>query len=106
MKVLLDECVPRKFKNHLPGHDCHTVPEAGFAGEKNGQLLLLAAAAGFQAFLSLDRGIEHEQNLKKHTIAIMLVRSRSSRLADLLPHVPNILATLDAIQPGQLLHVS
>jgi hypothetical protein len=53
MKVLLDECVPRKFKNSLPGHDCHTVPEAGFAGKKNGELLLLAEQAGFQVFLSI-----------------------------------------------------
>jgi hypothetical protein len=82
MKVLLDECVPRKFKNHFPNHECQTVPEAGFAGEKNGQLLSLAERAGFQVFLSLDRGIEYEQNLKKHAIAIILVHAQSSRLAD------------------------
>jgi hypothetical protein len=62
--------------------------------------------AGFQVFLSLDRGIEYEQNLKKHAIAIILVHAQSSRLADLLPRVPNILKALDSIQPGQLLHVS
>ena len=106
MKVLLDECVPRKFKNHFPNHECQTVPEAGFAGEKNGQLLSLAERAGFQVFLSLGRGIEYEQNLKKHAIAIILVHAQSSRLADLLPRVPNILKALDSIQPGQLLHVT
>jgi hypothetical protein len=47
MKVLLDECIPRKFKNALPEHECQTVPEAGFAGQKNGVLLSLAEAAGF-----------------------------------------------------------
>jgi len=45
MKLLLDECVPRKFKNHLPGHECQTVPEAGLGGKKNGELLSLAESA-------------------------------------------------------------
>jgi hypothetical protein len=40
MKLLLDECLPRKLKNHIPGHECRTVPECGWAGKKNGELLL------------------------------------------------------------------
>ena len=32
MRVLLDECIPRKLKSALPGHECQTVPEAGLAG--------------------------------------------------------------------------
>jgi hypothetical protein len=57
-RLLLDECIPRKFKNHLPGHDCLTVPDAGWAGKKNGELLSLAENAGFQVFVSLDQGTE------------------------------------------------
>jgi predicted nuclease of predicted toxin-antitoxin system len=72
MKLLLDECLPRKLKNHLPGHECHTVPEAGWAGKKNGELLLLAEKSGFQIFLTLDRGMEYEQNLKGREITIVL----------------------------------
>jgi hypothetical protein len=44
MRILLDECVPVASKRHLVslGHECQTVPEAGFAGKKNGELLALA----------------------------------------------------------------
>jgi hypothetical protein len=56
MKLLLDECLPRKFKHHLHGHECHTVPEEGWAGKKNGDLLSLAEKSGFEVFLTLDRG--------------------------------------------------
>jgi hypothetical protein len=45
MKVLLDECVPRKRKGYLVGHECHTVPEVGLAGKKNEELMLLAEEA-------------------------------------------------------------
>jgi hypothetical protein len=63
MRLLLDECLPRKLKNHLPEHECSTVPEQGWAGKKNGELLLLAEKSGFEIFLTLDRGVEYEQNL-------------------------------------------
>jgi hypothetical protein len=105
MKLLLDECVPRKFKNHLPGHECHTVPEIGLAGRKNGELLSLAEKRGFEVFLTIDRGIECEQNLQHRSIAVILIRSKSSRLDDLLPTVLETVRALGSIQPGQLLRV-
>jgi len=80
MKLLLDECVPRKLKNNLIGHECQTVPEAGLAGKKNGELLSLAQAAGFEVFVTIDRGIEYEQNLVRRDIAVIMVRAKSSAL--------------------------
>ena len=105
MKLLLDECVPRRFKNHLPGHESQTVPEAGFAGKKNGELLALAEKAGFQIFLTLDRGIEYQQNLQRHRMAIVLVHVNSSRLVDLVPHAAEVLRILPSIQSGQLVRI-
>jgi hypothetical protein len=106
MKVLLDECVPRRFKNSLFGHDCRTVPEEGLAGKKNGDLLALAEQAGFQVFLTLDRGIEYQQNLDPRTIAVVIVRTKSSQLTELLIHVPDLLRLLESIQPGQLVRAT
>ena len=105
MKLLLDECVPRKLKNYLPGIDCKTVPEAGLAGKKNGELLRLAELAGFQVFLTVDQGIEYQQNLQHRSIAIILVQALSSRLDDLLPLAPKILKVLNSIQRGQLIKI-
>jgi len=105
MRLLLDECVPRKFKNSMPGHDCRTVPEMGWAGKKNGALLLLAEKSSFQVFLTLDRGFEYEQNLQGKSIAVVLIRSKSSRLADLLPYSPEILRVLRSVQPGERVRV-
>jgi hypothetical protein len=48
MKVLLDECVPRKLKNSLSGHECQPVPQAGFAGKRDGELLYLADQLGLK----------------------------------------------------------
>ncbi|MGA7423389.1 MAG: DUF5615 family PIN-like protein [Candidatus Sulfotelmatobacter sp.] len=105
MKLLLDECVPRKLRNHLPGIECRTVPEAGFAGRKNGELLALAEAAGFHVFLTIDRGIDYEQNLRHRTIGVLVIHTKSSRLDDLLPHVPEILDALGSFLRGQLIKI-
>jgi predicted nuclease of predicted toxin-antitoxin system len=60
MKILIDECIPRKFKRALSGHDCLTVPEAGLAGTENRELLSLAEEQRFEVFLTIDRGFEYE----------------------------------------------
>lgn len=105
MKLLLDECVPRKLKTYLSGMDCKTVPEAGLAGEKNGKLLRLAVISGFQVFLTVDQGIEYQQNLQPSGIAIVVVRARSDRLDDLRRYLPQVLNALSSIQPGEIVKV-
>jgi hypothetical protein len=105
MRLLLDECLPRKLKNSLFAHECRAVPDEGWAGKKNGELLTLAERSGFQAFITIDRGIEYQQNLNPRSIAVVLIRTQSNRLVDLLPHVPEILNVLGSLQPGQLAKV-
>ena len=106
MKLLLDECVPRPFKFSLATreHECVTVPEAGFAGKTNGELLALAERT-FDVFVTLDKGIEYQQSLSSRKIAILLIRSKSNRLNDLLPHVQRCHDAIAAIKPGQIVRV-
>jgi hypothetical protein len=103
--VLLDECLPRKFKNHLRGHECFTVPEAGWAGKKNGELLSLAEGSHVDVFLTLDRGVEYEQNLKGRKMAVILISASSSRLVDILRLLPDVLAALRFARVGELTRV-
>lgn len=106
MKLLLDECVPRRFKSSLsnPKHECVTVPEAGFAGKKNGELLALAEE-NFQVFITLDEGFRYQQNLSGRKIAVRLVRAKSNRLTDLLPWAEHCRRAISTIQPGQIVLV-
>ena len=102
MMILLDECIPRKLKHSLPDHECHTAPEAGLAGKKNGSLLDLAESAGFEIFVTMDKGLEYEQNLAGRSIAILILRAKSNRLADLLPLAPDILRTIKLARKGEI----
>jgi predicted nuclease of predicted toxin-antitoxin system len=106
MKVLLDECAPKQLKTFLAayGHLCRTAQEAGWSGIENGELLALADAT-FDALVTIDRGIQHQQNMTGRNIAIVIVRGRSSRLVDLSPHFPACAEALKLIQPGQVVEV-
>jgi hypothetical protein len=102
VKVLLDECIPRKLKYSLPDHECETVPEAGLAGRKNGSLPDLAELAGFKIFVTMDKGLEYEQNLAGRNISILILRARSNRLVDLLPLVSDLLGAMNLARKGEI----
>jgi hypothetical protein len=87
MRILIDECIDERFRNSLSGHDCQTARYAGLAGLKNGDLLTAAETKKFDVFLTVDQGIEYQQNLAGRNIAIIIFRTKSSRLKDLLPHL-------------------
>jgi hypothetical protein len=105
MRVLIDECIPKRIKSNFIGHECQTVPQAGFAGKRNGELLVLAEEAGFDVLLTVDKGMPYQQNLSSRKIALLIVRSRSNEIDDLLPHVPACLQALQSIKTGELVWV-
>ena len=104
MRVLLDECLPRKLKRDLAGHDARTVPEMGWASKENGDLLELAAGH-FDVFLTVDRNLSYQQDLGRFNIAIVVLVARGNRLADLRPLMPQVLEVLAGIRAGQVLRV-
>jgi hypothetical protein len=106
MRVLLDECLPRKLKYNLLGHDCLTVPEAGFAGKRNGVLLGLAEQAGFEIFVTMDKGLEYQQNLTGRRIAALILVGKSNRLADLLPLASHLVRAISVASKGEVVRVS
>ncbi len=104
MHVLLDECVPRKLRHELPGHDVKTVAEMGWSGKKNNALLRLATAE-FDVFLTVDQGIPYQQNLSGLDLALVIVRAPSNDINDLRPRMPEVLRVLETIQSGQAVYV-
>ena len=105
MRIPIDECLPRRLKNHLSDHDCTTVPEAGLAGKRNGELLSLTERQKYEVFLTMDKGVEYEQNLRGLNLAIIILRAKSNQLADLLPYVSDCLEQMQSIKPGELVRV-
>jgi len=106
MRILLDECVPRRLGREFPGHDVHTVPEMGWSGKKNGELLQLMAAQRFEVLLTVDQGIRRQQNLQAAGVAVVVLVAVSNRLADLVPLAPSALAALASLKPGDVIDIT
>jgi hypothetical protein len=78
----------------------------GWSGKRNGELLALMLADGFEVFVTVDRNIPFQQNIAAPGIAVLILVASSNRLADLLPVVPAALVGLSAIKPGDAIEVT
>jgi hypothetical protein len=100
VRVLLDECLPRRLKRDLVGHDARTAPEMGWASKRNGELLRLAERE-FDVFLTVDRKLQHQQNLPTFSIAIVVMMAPTNTILDLRPLIADVLRVLPTAKPGQ-----
>jgi predicted nuclease of predicted toxin-antitoxin system len=103
MRLLLDECLPARLCQSLPGHEVQTVPQAGWASIENGKLLrLIAKSAKFDVLVTVDKNLPHQQKIEHLPFAVVVLRAKSNRLADVLPFAPELLRRLPEFRPGHV----
>lgn len=98
MKILLDECLPRRLAKFLPGHDVRTVRQMDWLGLSNGKLL--DVAADFDLFVTVDKNLVKQQSVAGRKISIIVLRTPSNKIEDIAPLVPQVIAVLDQLKPG------
>jgi predicted nuclease of predicted toxin-antitoxin system len=95
MKILLDESLPVKLSEYISeSHLVFTVKDMNWLGKKNGELLRLIIENSFEVFLTADRNLPYQQNLKDipFTIAILCgVNNRQQTYIDLIPKLLELL---------------
>ncbi len=104
MRVLLDECLPKKLKRDIEADFAQTVPEAGWASKKNGELLRLAETV-FDVLLTNDQNMEHQQNLKNFDLAFVVLIALTNDIADLEPLIPAANKALKTIKAGEVEYI-
>jgi predicted nuclease of predicted toxin-antitoxin system len=102
VKVLVDECVPLKLVRLLTGHTFSTVQQKDWDGFTNGKLLALAEPV-FDLFLTSDRNLRYQQNLKGRKIAILLLST--NHWPTMKKQVPLVQTALDKIRPKEFLRL-
>jgi hypothetical protein len=101
MKLLLDEHLPHQFRQEIVGHSVYAVAYMGWTGVENGELLLRAESQAFDAIITNDGGVEHEQNLDALPVAVIFLDAPTNTLEALRPLVPELLTALEDLQPRQ-----
>ena len=105
MRLLLDEMLDRRLGRLLSeSFEATIVRQRGWGSKKNGELLALAQEE-FDAFLTMDRGIEHQQDLRNVDLALVLLRARSNKIEDIVPLVDGVKAALSSARPGVVVRV-
>lgn len=102
---MIDTCLPVQLKVHLRFEEVRTARELGWQDKKNGALLALAQQQ-FDVVLTMDKGMPDQQFLKRFFIAVIILRARSKRLADVLPLVPALQMVVPRARKGEAVAVS
>lgn len=95
MKLLLDENIPRQLKRDIINHhEVFTVREKQWDGKLNGALLTLMLAEGFEALVTADKNLQHQQNFNRYPIPVLVLRTYRITYEDFKPLVPRLLELL------------
>jgi hypothetical protein len=96
VKILLD---------HNPEHQVKSTIDEGWGALKNGNLLDEAQASGFEAILTSDKNIKHQQNLASRSISIIVLRAPNNALETHVAMLDEIRRSLITIQPDELIEL-
>ncbi len=96
MRVLFDQGTPVPLRRHLHPHVVDTTAELGWSTLLNGELLDRAESEGYEAFITTDQNLKHQQNLSQHKIRILVLTSTSwPRIREQVANIRNILESLE-----------
>ena len=74
----------------LPWTDIFTVRDKQWNGIKNGELLKLLLDNSFNALLTFDKNLQHQQNFLKYTITIFVLTARINQYSELTKLTPKV----------------
>lgn len=104
MKLLLDENLPKKLKLDLDGYDVFTVRDMDWNGKKNGELLQLMLAHGFDALLTFDKNLQYQQNFKIYSLPVIVLCAEKNTYLVLKQLIDNVKKVLQSeLLPGSII---
>ena len=99
MRVLLDECVPRRLKSDIAGHDVSTVHDERWLGIPDRELLRRAEGR-FDVIVTVDQGVPRQNPISRFSFSVVVLRARHNRYRDLTPLIPHLLEQLPTLRAG------
>jgi predicted nuclease of predicted toxin-antitoxin system len=108
MKLLLDENLPRRLKLDFPDYEIYTVYDMSWNGLRNGKLMERMLEEGFNALLTFDKNLQHQQNFRKYPLTVFVLSAVTNTYSELTKLSPIIHEQLkgDFLPSGPILIVS
>jgi len=106
MKIVIDECLPKRVTQFFEKDSAYTVPQIGLSGSKDTELLKELDKRGIDVFITIDGNIEYQQQFINRTFGTVVIISVSNRFDDLLHLKDKILKAVDTVSKGKIEHIS
>jgi predicted nuclease of predicted toxin-antitoxin system len=104
-RILLDENIDNFLKTlFAPQFEVATVRERGWNGKKNGELLRLAQEE-FDVFVTMDKSLEHQQNLRSLGLGVVVLYAHSNAYSLIAPMMPKVNEAITLVQVGEVVHI-
>jgi hypothetical protein len=94
----------RRGQSGFPDHEVKTVTEIGWRGSKDGPLLAFAQTS-FDAFITIDGNLEHQQDLKKLRLGIVVAHVGNNEIASYRAFFADLLRAAESVKSDELIHV-
>lgn len=98
MKILLDECVTKRLKEHLKEYEVLTVRELNLSGIKNGKLMAFCVENNFDILLTIDKNLMFQQNLDQYPVTVVVLNCQTSKIEELVTFLPSFKSQLHKFQ--------
>ena len=105
MKIIIDECLPKKITQFFQEHDVWTVPQISLGGSADTVLLDELNARDIDVFITIDGNIEYQQQFKNRVFGTIVIRSVSNRFSDLLHLKEELVNAVVNVTPGNIIHI-
>ena len=102
MRIVLDGCVPVRLAAWLPGHEVKSLRQAVGTQDLDDGPLLSAIDGRCDLFITVDKGLPHQQRTAGLSYAILVLRARSNRLEHLIPLLGQVEGQLEQFGPGEI----
>ena len=97
MRILFDQGTPAPLRRALMGHVVSTAYEMGW-NELDNSTLLRAAEIDFDALVTTDQNLRHQQNLSGRRLAILVLPTTSWPKIE--AHEAQVVAAINALRAG------
>jgi len=105
MKIIIDECLPKKIVQIFVEHEVQTIPQIGLAGTNDGYLLDELDLRDVDIFVTMDGNIEYQQRFYERKFGTIIIRSVTNRLEDLLHLEEELSDAIKKVEPGKILRI-
>jgi len=105
MKIIVDECLPKRVTSFFPNEDAYTVAQIGLSGSTDTLLLSELDTKSIDVFITIDGNIEYQQQFKNRVFGTIVIRSVSNRYSDLLHLKDKIVLAASQVKAGEIIHI-